>query len=125
MIDLMELAKEGVKTITPFLAIGGKEILKSAASDLWKFIKGIAKSKEEVNLIEEFKATPSDPSLNLKLIELLESKIKYDENLTSELAEIIKTTQATVEFKNYVTQIGDNNIALTGKIQNSTININK
>lgn len=125
MIDLMELAKEGVKTITPFLAIGGKEILKSAASDLWKFIKGIAKSKEEVNLIEEFEATPNDPSLNLKLIELLESKIKYDENLTSELAEIIKTTQATVEFKNYVTQIGDNNIALTGKIQNSTININK
>lgn len=125
MIDLMELAKEGVKTITPFLAIGGKEIIKSAASDLWKFIKGIAKSKEEENLIEEFEASPNDPSLNLKLIELLESKIRHDENLTSTLTEIIRTTQATEEFKSYVTQIGDNNIALTGKIQNSTININK
>jgi hypothetical protein len=121
----MELAKEGVKTITPFLAIGGKEIIKSAASDLWKFIKGIAKSKEEENLIEEFEASPNDPSLNLKLIELLESKIRHDENLTSTLTEIIRTTQATEEFKSYVTQIGDNNIALTGKIQNSTININK
>lgn len=125
MTDLMELAKEGIKTITPFLAIGGKEIIKSAASDLWKFIKGIAQSKEEEKLIGEFESSPNDSELALKVIELLESKIRHDEELIATLTQTIKTTQETEEFKSYISQVGDNNIAVTGKIQNSTINISK
>ena len=125
MTDFIELAKEGVKTVVPFLAIGGKEIIKSVASDLWKLIKSIAQGKDEEKLIEEFESSPNDSELALRVIELLESKIRHDEELIANLTQTIKTTQETEEYKSYISQVGDNNIAVTGKIQNSTININK
>ena len=125
MIDITELAKEAVNTITPFLAVGGKEIIKDAASDLWTKIKNIFSKKGEDKLIAEFEKSPTDLSTKAKIEYVLETELKQNSDLVHSLTALISSVQATEDYKNYVTQIGDNNISVAGRINNSTININK
>jgi hypothetical protein len=45
--------------------------------------------------------------------------------LSEKLFELIKSVQATEDYKNYVSQVGDDNISIQGKISGSKINIRK
>lgn len=125
MIEISELAKEALKTITPFLIVGGTEIIKDSASDLWIKIKSVFNKKEDHKLIEEFEKTPTDLATKAKIEDILETELKQNADLVNSLNELISSVQATETYKNIITQIGDNNISVSGKINNSTININK
>src|ERR1035437_3209571 len=123
MIDITEIAKETINTLSPYLIIGGQEIIKGVASDLWTKVKSVFKKKGEEKLIEEFEKSPTDLKTKGKMEYVLESELKVDSDLVLTLTDFIKSVQATEDYKNYVTQIGDNNISVTGKITNSTIKI--
>ncbi len=125
MIEITEVAKEAINTIAPYLAIGGQEIIKGVASDLWTKIKSVFQKKGEKKLIEEFKNKPTDANIKGQIEYILESELKENNELVANLTELIRSVQASEEYKNIVTQIGDNNISVAGKISNSTININK
>lgn len=125
MMELSELAKEAVNTLVPFLAVGGKEVIKGAAADLWGQIKWVFHKKGEEKLMQEFEASPTDQILKTKVEAALEHELNANADLVNSLAQLIGSVQATEDYKAYVKQIGDNNISVTGKITNSTINIHR
>lgn len=125
MIEFAEIAKEAITTIAPYLAVGGTEIIKDVSSDLWTSIKGVFKKKDAEKLLSEFKKNPTDISTKAKVEYVLECELKENKELTEQLSELIKSVQATEDYKNYVSQVGDNNISIQGKISGSKINIQK
>ncbi len=125
MIEFAEIAKEAITTIAPYLVVGGTEIIKDVSSDLWTSIKGVFKKKNEESLLSDFEKNPADIATKAKVEYVLESELKVNKELTKQLSELIKSVQATQDYKNYVSQVGDNNISIQGKILGSKINIKK
>ncbi|WBL23814.1 hypothetical protein [Zunongwangia sp. HRR-M8] len=125
MIEYEEIAREAISTIAPYLAVGGTEIIKDVSSDLWKSIKGVFKKKDEEKLLSEFEKNPTDISTKAKIEYVLESELKENKELADKISELTKSVQSTEEYKNYVSQVGDNNISIQGKISGSKINIKK
>ena len=125
MIEFTELSKNVINTVAPFLVVGGEEIVKGVSSELWSKIKSVFSKKGEQKLLEQFEVTPNDVSTKAKIEYILENELKNNNDLALSLAELIKNVQATDDYRNYVTQTGDNNIAVSGKISNSSINIHK
>lgn len=125
MIEFAEIAREAITTIAPYLAVGGTEIIKDVSSDLWTSIKGVFKKKDEENLLSEFEKNPTDVATKAKVEYVLESELKENKELSEKLSELIKTVQATEDYKNYVSQVGNDNISIQGKISGSKINIRK
>ena len=125
MIEFTELSKNVINTVAPFLVVGGEEIVKGVSSELWSKIKSVFSKKGEQKLLEQFEVTPNDVSTKAKIEYILENELKNNNDLALSLAELIKNVQATEDYRNYVTQTGDNNIAVSGKISNSSINIHK
>jgi len=114
-----------VNIIGPVISNGGNEIVKNITSDLWDKVKSVFNKKGEDKVIEAFKETPADPSVKERVVDILEEELKQDENLKQEILELIRAIRKTDDYKNFVSQIGDKNIAVTGKINNSAITINK
>lgn len=125
MIELAEIAKETVNTITPFLAAGGKELVKDAASDLWISLKGVFKKKDEEKLLEDLEKSPTDIATKAKVEYVLESELKNNEELAEQLLKIIAAVKKTDKYSNYASQVGNHNVSVQGKISNSKINIKK
>ncbi|WP_349663297.1 hypothetical protein IZU89_11530 [Cellulophaga lytica] len=125
MIDIAEIAKEAVNTITPFLAAGGTELIKDAASDLWASMKGVFKKKDEEKLLEDLEKSPTDIATKAKVEYVLESELKNNKEFAEQLLKIISAVKETEEYSNYVSQVGNDNISIQGKISNSKINIKK
>lgn len=125
MIELAGIAKEAVNTITPFLAAGGTELIKDAASDLWASMKGVFKKKNEEKLLEDLEKSPTDIATKAKVEYVLESELKNNKELAEQLLEIVSAVKKTEEYLNYVSQVGNDNISVQGKISNSKINIKK
>ncbi|MFI8605659.1 hypothetical protein ACIGCP_14435 [Cellulophaga baltica] len=125
MIEIAEIAKEAVNTITPFLAAGGTELIKDAASDLWASLKGVFKKKDEEKLLEDLEKSPTDIATKAKVEYVLESELKNNKEFAEQLLKIISAVKKTEEYLNYVSQVGNDNISVQGKISNSKINIKK
>jgi len=125
MIEIAEIAKEAVSTITPFLVAGGKELIKDTASDLWTSMKGVFKKKDEEKLLEDLEKSPTDIATIAKVEYVLESELKNNKEFTEQLLKIISAVKKTEEYSNYVSQVGNDNISVQGKILNSKINIKK
>jgi len=125
MIEIAEIAKEAVNTITPFLAAGGTELIKDAASDLWTSMKGVFKKKDEEKLLEDLEKSPTDIATKAKVEYVLESELKNNKEFAEQLLKIISAVKKTEEYSNYVSQVGNDNISVQGKISNSKINIKK
>jgi len=124
-MDNSELAKEVITTLSPIMAIGGKEILKGASKDLWDQIKSVFKNKDEEHLVEEIENDPTNLKLQGKMEYVLESELKNNQDLVVMLSEMMEKIKLAEQLKNNVVQKGDNNIAVTGHITNSSININR
>lgn len=115
-------AQELLNNVVPYLIAGGA---KGLASALWTKLKSVFTKTENESVLVDFEKTPTDKSLRDKLESVLQIELEKNKELTNELIDLLKQVQATEEHKNIVTQKGDNNIAVTGKISDSTININQ
>lgn len=89
MIEFTELTKDVINTITPFLVVGGEEIVKGVSSELWSKIKSVFNKKGEQKLLEKFEATPSDVSTKAKIEYILETELKHNHDLAINLAELV------------------------------------
>lgn len=125
MIEANEISQEIVNTVLPYLIVGGQEITKGAAKDLWGILKGLFKKSGQENLLDEFESKPKDIQKRKDFESQLLIALDNNQNLISELKALVNTIKSDEEFKNIVNQIGNNNISVSGKINNSSININK
>lgn len=115
-------AHDLLNNVVPYLVVGGLEGL---ASTLWTKLKSVFAAPENKKVVLEFEKNPTDISLRDKVESILQLELERNNKLTSELIALLKQVQATEEHKNIVKQVGDNNIAVTGKITDSTIKINR
>src|SRR5690606_36740035 len=125
MIDFSHLAKKAVNIIGTALATGGNEIIKRIASDLWTNVKSLLNKKGHEKLIGAFEKNPTDLSTKEQIVIVLENELRQDENMAQNISKLIHAIKTSDGYQNFVSQIGDKNIAVTGKINNSTITINK
>src|SRR5690606_18711549 len=115
----MTEAAEILDTIQPFLIAGGQGLIKGAAADLWTRIKSVFKKKEDQDLIKHFEDDPKNTVTKEELQKILASALKNDPYILSELTEILKKVKVSEEYRTFVSQVGDNNISVAGKISNS------
>lgn len=125
MMEITDIAKEAISTIAPYLAAGGTELIKGASADLWKSIKGVFKNKDETKLLEQLESSPTDLKTIAKSEYVLENELTNNLELAKALENLIKTVQSTEEYQNFSSQVGDDNISIQGKIENSKIIIKK
>lgn len=119
------LATQALALLTPYLAKGAEEISKSVAKDLWGKTKSIFKSKKKEELLEKFSSSPEDAKMQGQVEYILQEELAAKSELLAEFRNLVDNLKATTEFKSEITQTGDNNIAVGGQINNSSININK
>lgn len=122
--EICKIACETVTTITPFLLSGTKAMVNAAAADLWKSIKSVFKKNNQENLLEMFEKNPKDEKTIGKIEYILENELRQNRDLLSTFTELIKSVQASREYKNYVRQKGNDNISIS-ETTNSNVNIIK
>ena len=115
-------AHDLLNNVVPYLVAGG---LKGLASTLWTKLKSAFTKTEDQTLVLDLEKNPTDKSLRDKVESTLQSELEKNKELTNEFVDLLKQVQASEEHKNIVKQIGDNNIAVTGKLTGSTISINQ
>lgn len=115
-------AQEIVSNVVPYLIAGG---LKGLASTAWTKIKSLFSKKEDEAVVLQLEKNPTDPSIKTKFEGILQQELEKNQELATELLDLVKQLQASEQHKNIVKQFGDNNIAISGKVSNSSININQ
>lgn len=125
MIEYSTIASETLTTLQPFLELGGKEIIKSVAKDLWSKVRGVFINKEEIEVFTKFESDPSDLKNQDKFELLLESKLKENEDLLNDLKKLLNEIKKSEDYSSIITQKGNDNISISGKISGSNISINK
>lgn len=125
MTDYTTLATETLTTLQPFLELGGKEILKTAAKDAWEKIKKVFSKSDEVIVVEEFEENPKQNDKISRLEELLKMKFSQDENFYKFIYSEILNIKKSDDYKVIINQTGNDNISISGNITGSNININK
>lgn len=125
MIEYSTIASEALSTLQPFLELGGKEIIKSVAKDLWSKVKGEFTSKEEIEVLTKLESEPTDLKNQGKFEFLLESKLKENEELLDELNKLLNQIKKSEDYSSVISQKGNDNISISGKILGSNISINK
>jgi hypothetical protein len=125
MIDYSTLATDTITTLQPFLELGGKEMLKSVAKDLWIKVKSLFTNNEEEKIINNLENNPLDLKNQGKIEMLLETKLKDDQELLMTITKLLEDVKKTEDYSSIITQKGNDNISISGKITNSNVNINK
>lgn len=125
MRETTELVKDTLQIITPYLAMGSTEIVNEAAKDLWGAIKSIFKSRGDDSITTQIELNPNDAGLRGKMEYILESELKNNQELVAMFSDLLSKITSSQEHKNHVTQIGNENISITGQIENSSIKIKR
>ena len=125
MIDYSNLANDTINTLQPFLELGGKEILKSVAKDAWIKIKNSFSKPLETKVIEILELEPTNQNNIGKFELLLEQKFSVDKEFYHSILDSIKKIKSTEDYSSIIKQLGNDNISISGKIDNSKINIKK
>lgn len=124
MIEIPTLAVDAFRYSLPFLIAAGEGFATGIGFDLWLKIKEVFTRKKEDQVIELLEKSPNDSKLLGRAEYILESELKGSPELIASFTSLIEAVKTSNEYKNIVTQTGDNNIAVTG-ISNSKINIKK
>lgn len=119
------LAIQTIALLTPYLAKGAEEITKSVAKDVWEKVKNIFKSKDKEKLLEKLEINPTDLKLQAQAEYVIQEELENDKELVDILTKLVMDLESSTEYKSEINQTGNDNIAVGGQINNSTISINK
>jgi len=119
------LAIQTIALLTPYLVKGAEEITKSVAKDVWEKVKNIFKSKDKENLLEKLEINPTDLKLQAQAEYVIQEELENNTELVDILTKLVMDLESSTEYKSEINQTGNDNIAVGGQINNSTISINK
>jgi hypothetical protein len=120
-----ELAIQTIALLAPYLAMGAEEISKTVAKDVWGKVKDIFKSKNKEELLEKFTASPNEQKLQGQVEYVLQEELENNPKVVEELNNMVRELKASTKYKSEINQKGNDNIAIGGQINNSSISINK
>lgn len=118
------IATQAVALLTPYLAKGAEEISKTAAKDLWEKIKTALSKRNKEGLANKLSTSPDNKKTQGQIELILEEEIEKSPELCKELEGLIEGLKQQT-FSSNIEQSGDDNIAVGGQINNSSINIKK
>lgn len=120
-MDVGALATIAIAALTPYLVKGGEELAKSATKDLWELIKKPFMKNREKELLKKFEESPTDEGIKgavvFKLVEFMEE----NPSLANDLEKILQKFTLTVQKKNVLTMVGDQNIQIVGNGNITTV----
>jgi predicted PilT family ATPase len=119
------LAVQAIALLTPYLVKGAEEITTSVAKDLWEKVKSIFKSKEKEMLLDKYVSSPKDIKVQGQIEYVIQEELENNSTLAEKFGQLIKELETASEFNSTIKQTGNENIAVGGQINNSTIKINK
>jgi hypothetical protein len=119
------IAAQVIAILSPYLEKGAEKITESIAGDLWLKIKGIFKKKEKENLTTDLVENPTNPTIRTQAETVLHQAFAADPLLLAEIGSLLEKLKKANEINANINQTGNDNIAISGQISGTSINIQK
>ena len=107
-MEIDEILKEVMLSLSHFLTKGGEKITGSMGEDLWKVIKKRFSKKEEAQLVGDIENNPKDVNMLQELKDILSKKIEEDSNYYEEIRTILRDKISSDNSISQSNQFGDN-----------------